>query len=263
MSDKSFTPVDEAAGVAPVLEATAASDAVDTGVPGDVEPAPPKTFTQEEVDRIIGAEKAKAERRARREFEAQIQSQRQAPTVLPQREQFANDTDYFEAVIDFKAEEKLNAREQQKRQAEVSMTYADREDTAREKYEDFEITKKQPHEGGPAVSDYMAEVIMASDIGPELLYHLAKNQRESVRIFGLPPLQQAKELGRIEAALSANTPPPPPVKKPSSAPEPITPISSRSHSSANYDPTDPRSDKMSVDSWMKARNQQIAKRHQG
>ena len=248
----------EAVVTAPASGDTAAPEPVDTGAPGEETPPEPKTFTQEELDKILGAEKAKVERRIRREMQQAAEAaQRHAPVAPPQAEDFQTVEAFVDAMADFKAEQKVNQREQQKYRSEVETTYAEREDSAREKYSDFEIAYRQPHEGGPAISDYMAEVIKASELGPEVLYHLAKNQRESVRIFGLSPLQQAKELGRIEAALQSS----PTARKVSNAPEPIRPVGSRS-STPSFDVTDPRSDKsMSTDAWIKARNQQEAKRH--
>jgi hypothetical protein len=68
---------------------------------------------------------------------------------------------------------------------------------------------------------------------------------------------QAKEIGKIEAKLAAD----PPVKKTSTAPAPIAPVTARSTSSPAYDTTDPRSVKaMSTSEWIEAeRARQIKK----
>jgi hypothetical protein len=68
---------------------------------------------------------------------------------------------------------------------------------------------------------------------------------------------QAKEIGRIEAKLAAN----PPVKRTSTAPAPIAPVTARSASTPGYDTTDPRSVKnMSTSEWIEAdRLRQIKK----
>jgi hypothetical protein len=68
---------------------------------------------------------------------------------------------------------------------------------------------------------------------------------------------QAKEIGRIEAKLAAD----PPVKKTSTAPAPIAPVTARSTSAPAYDTTDPRSVKsMSTSEWIEAdRLRQIKK----
>ena len=103
------------------------------------------------------------------------------------------------------------------------------------------------------ISDVVALAIQASDIGPDVAYHLGKNPKEAARIAKMPPLLQAREIGKIEATLSAN--PPQPTPKPSNAPPPITPIS-KPAASQQYDTTDPRSTKtMSTSEWIEAERQ--------
>lgn len=80
----------------------------------------------------------------------------------------------------------------------------------------------------------IAEVVMASERGPDLAVHLSKNPTELVRISRLPAAQAAAALGRIEAALPARTAAAAPKTTPaaaapttpkgSRAPEPPTPI---------------------------------------
>ena len=73
----------------------------------------------------------------------------------------------------------------------------------------------------------------------------------------MPVLMQAKEIGKIESKLSDN----PPIKKSTSAPPPINPVTSRSSGNPSYDTTDPRSIKtMSTSEWIEAdRQRQIRK----
>ena len=103
----------------------------------------------------------------------------------------------------------------------------------------------------------MAESIQSSDNGPDLAYWLGSNPKEAERISRLSPLMQAKEIGRIEARVADN----PPVKKTTSAPTPISPVTARSSGSPSHDTTDPRSIKtMSTSDWIEAeRNRQIRK----
>jgi len=89
----------------------------------------------------------------------------------------------------------------------------------------------------------MAESIRASDIGPEVAYYLGANPKEAERISRLAPIMQAKEIGRIEAKLAND----PPVKRTTSAPAPISPVTARSSGAPAYDTTDPRSTKTMTD----------------
>ena len=103
----------------------------------------------------------------------------------------------------------------------------------------------------------MAQSIQSSDVGPDLLYWLGTNPKEADRISRLNPILQAKEIGKIEAGLASN----PPVKKTSTAPAPIAPVTARSTGYSQYDTTDPRSTKsMSTSEWIEAeRLRQIKK----
>lgn len=71
-------------------------------------------------------------------------------------------------------------------------------------------------------SETMADAIRTSEDGAAVAYHLAKNPTEAHRIAGLNPLVQVRELGRLEARLSASRAPEtsPQIKLISDAPAP-------------------------------------------
>jgi hypothetical protein len=173
---------------------------------------------------------------------------------LPSVDQFESTEAYAEALAVRKADELIAQREVQKARAEMQSAYQDREETAREVYDDFEQVAYNPN---LTITREMVEAIQASEVGPDVAYWLGSNPKEADRIARLSPLLQAKEIGRIEAKLADN----PPVKKTSSAPAPITPISARASGNPSYDTTDPRSTKsMSVSEWIEAdRQRQIRK----
>ncbi len=76
-------------------------------------------------------------------------------------------------------------------------------------------------------------------------------------VHTMTPLGQAKEIGKIEAKLVST----PLIKKTTSAPAPISPVTARSAGVSAYDTTDPRSTKTMTDSqWIEAeRKRQIKK----
>ena len=249
MSDE----VSQAEVPAPELEATVApvSEVQTPEVAEDqVEQQEEKKYSQAEIDAMIGKRLA----REQRKWERAQQSAPAAPAAPVVPEQFATTEDYVEALALQKADQLLSQREQQKHQKEVIEAYHDREEEARNKYDDFEQVAYNPNL--PITSD-MAQAIQYSDIGPDLAYHLGANPKEAERISRLPPILQAKEIGRIEAKLAAD----PPTKKTTSAPTPISPITARSTGSPAYDTTDPRSIKtMSTSDWIEAeRMRQIKK----
>ena len=121
-------------------------------------------------------------------------------------------------------------------------------------YDDFEMVAYNPN---LPVTEAMAQSIQASDIGPDVLYFLGSNPNEAARISRLNPILQAKEIGKIEATMASN----PPVRKTSTDPAPIAPVTARSNGTPRYDTTDPRSTKsMSTSEWIEAeRLRQIKK----
>lgn len=240
----------EAVVTAPESESTAAPDAVITQTPEEQEP---RTFTQEELDKIVAKEKAKERRKVERDLREELAQQRQAPIEAPQPNQFTSAEDYVEALSDYKTEQKLAEREAQQQRKQVESGYEDRADEARAKYADYDEVAHGSH---VRITPEMAEVIKASEVGPEVAYHLGKNPDEAARIARLSPLVQAREIGKIEATLVPNAPV---VKKSSSAPEPIRPLGSRS-TVPTVSTSDPRSTKLSDSDWIKQRNAEILKR---
>jgi hypothetical protein len=212
-----------------------------------------KKYSQAEIDAMIGKRLAREQRKWERERQ---QSAPTAPAVPVAPDQFASTEEYAEALAYQKAEQLVAQREQQKQQSEVIEAYHDREEKAREKYDDFEQVAYNPK---LPITSEMAQAIQYSDIGPDLAYHLGANPKEAERISRLPPLLQAKEIGRIEAKLAAD----PPTKKTSSAPTPISPVTARSTGSPAYDTTDPRSIKtMSTSDWIEAERQRQIKKQE-
>jgi len=223
----------------PELEATAANPEPVVETP---EVEAPKTFSQEELDAAIGKRLAREQRKWERD-----QAQRQAETQVLR----APVDDYSaeanpDAMVLQKAEEIIARREAAKQQSQVLESYQEREEAARDKYTDFEQVAYNPK---LSITNVMAETIHSSDIGPELAYYLGSNPKDADRIARLSPLSQAKEIGKIEAKLAAE----PPMKKTTSAPAPITPVTARSSGGPAFDTTDPRSTKTMTDSqWIEA-----------
>jgi len=246
----------EAVVPAPEQEVTATPDTevIAPEVDKPVEAA--KTFTQEELDAMIGKRLAREQRKWEREQAAKAQETqaRKAPVDIPPIEQFNSPDEYAEVLAERKAEELLARREQARQQSEIIESFHEREEEARNKYDDFEQVAYNPK---LPITDAMAQTIQSSDVGPDMAYYLGSNPKEADRISRLSPLQQAKELGKIEAKLSDN----PPVKKTSNAPAPIAPITARSSGSPTLDTTDPRSTKsMSTSEWIEAERQRQVKK---
>lgn len=247
MNDEILNAPADAPAPASESEATAAPIA-ETTRPEDQTTDTPKSFTQEELDAIVGKRLAREQRKWERE-----QAQRTVPTApseLPPPDQFDSVETYAKAY----AEQMLREREVQKQRSEYVEAYHDREEDARGKYDDFEQVAYNPN---LRITTVMAETIQTSDVGPDVAYYLGSNPKEADRISRLSPILQAKEIGKIEATLVSN----PPVKKSSSAPTPISPVTARSSGAPAYDTTDPRSIKtMTTSEWIAAeRARQVKK----
>ena len=238
------------AEVAPVTEpvGTAQTETVVENTPEEKPAEVAKTFTQEELDAAIGKRLAREQRKWEREH-AQRQAETQvlkAPVEIPPLDQFQSPEAYAEALALKKAQELVSARDSEREKAQVVEAYHEREEEARSKYDDFEQVAYNPN---VRITTTMAETIQSSDIGPDVAYYLGSNPKEADRISRLSPLMQAREIGKIEAVVSAT----PPVKKSSNAPAPIAPVTARSVGSPAYDTTDPRSIKtMSTSDWIAA-----------
>jgi hypothetical protein len=229
----------------------------ETQAPEDVKTeAEAKTFTQTELNEIIQKEKAKAEAKAERRalkayretlerFATPQQQQVQQPTNdRPQRDKFASDEDWVEAVTDWKLEkrDRESMQQQQQKQArsvadKTETFYAEAQKIAgfdREAFDDLPLT--------PAI----ANALIDSDVPAKLMHYMATNPDEVERIAGLSPARQAAEIGKLETKLAS-------APKASNAPPPIKPIGAKG-SAGNSDPS-----RMTMEEYNAMRKQQGAR----
>jgi hypothetical protein len=233
---------------APATEVTATPETVENAPVVADEQKESRVFTQEELDAAIGKRLAREQRKWERE-QTQRQAEAQtlrAPAYIPPVDQFESPEAYADALAYKKAEELIAQRDQARQQSEILETYHEKEEEARSKYDDFEQVAYNPK---LTITTVMAQSIQASEAGPEVAYYLGANPKEADRISRLAPILQAKEIGRIEAKMASD----PPVRKTTSAPAPISPVTARSSGAPAYDTTDPRSTKtMSASEWIEA-----------
>jgi hypothetical protein len=213
-----------------------------------------KTYTQAEIDAMIGKRLAREQRKWEREQaakQAEVQTLKSTPPVA---DSFTDPEEYAQALALQKAQELVAQRDAAKQQAEIMEAYANSEEKVRDKYDDYDQVARNPN---VPITEVMAEAIYASDVGPEVAYYLGTNVKEAARISRLSPFLQAKEIGKIEAKLASD----PPVKKTSNAPAPISPVTARSTGSTSHDTTDPRSVKsMTTSQWIEAERQRQIKK---
>ena len=128
------------------------------------------------------------------------------------------------------AEEKIKEISQRER-AVIASAWTAQVAEAKGRYADFDqvaLANDLP------VTEAMGELIMTSEAGPDVLYHLGQNRALAAQIAGLNAVEAARAIGRIEASLSRPKP-----KTETNAPPPISPV--RGSAGASRDPS-----KMSV-----------------
>ena len=216
-----------------------------------------RKFTQADLDKYLDKRLMREKKRLEREYSAKFAEQQTKASLsaeLPPVDQFESPEAYAEALAERKAQELLAKREAERQQSEMIEAYHEREEEARNKYDDFEQVAYNPQ---LRITNVMAETIQASEVGPDVAYYLGSNPKEADRISKLSPFLQAKEIGRIEAKLAAE----PVTKKTSSAPAPIAPVTARTSGTPSYDTTDPRSTKtLSTSEWIEQERQRQIKK---
>lgn len=142
----------------------------------------------------------------------------------PRQENFDNYEAYLVAVAEHRVTQRIadeqraaEARLEQTRQIEARRAFEARASEASQRYADYdEVAESVLADRSFPISPAMADVVMDSDKGPDLIYWLGNHPEEAARIAALSPLKAARELGRIEDKLVIPTkrtvtqaPPPP------------------------------------------------------
>lgn len=97
---------------------------------------------------------------------------------------------------------------------------------AKGRYADFTQVVEAP--GLFPKGNHLPDLIVGSENAADLAYAVAKDRALHDRLVGMHPWEAARELGRVEASLSAPKP-----RLETSAPEPITPVRPKASASVN------------------------------
>lgn len=133
--------------------------------------------------------------------------------------EFIKDSAAFHARAEFQRQEAV--RNLTTEFENIDAAYEERAEKAVERYPDFEEKVVKSAQGPNPTwksTPVMALAMKTSEVGPDVAYYLASNPAESERIAGLSPLEQAREMGRLDGRFMYQEKPP--VKKVSSAPPP-------------------------------------------
>lgn len=211
---------------------------------------------------------AETEVRLLREQLAGLKQSAPAVAAEPQRDQFETPEEYHAAIAahvakqvtsdELKTErEARQAQETKARQSAgeeaIAKSWNEREAAFNVEAKDYKEVVAAFIEDGEvsALPEITRRAILESDVGPQLLYHLAKNTEDAERIAELSPARQVAEIGKLETKLS------PVAKKVSNAPAPIKTVPQGRSAVQGY------SDNMSNEefrAWSKANGAKWARR---
>jgi len=222
-------------GVTDAPEAVEAVEATETpkSEPSETkerEPEPAKS-EEDQAERVKQAMQKRIDKLTREKYEARAEAERlKAKPVQSDpldRSQFDTDDDFVEAEI----QRRIVAKEAEKAQLAQREIELEREVKRERLLHDAELAGKFDREHfaqNVRVTEMMAEAILDSDLGADLIVHLSANPDEAKRIAELPKARQAAEIGKLEDKLTTKA------VKTSGAPEPIKPISASGNSSGGY-----------------------------
>ena len=278
----------------------------DAGAPddagtGDGDPQQPedgqteaKTFTQEDVDRLIEARLARERRKAERdaledqqrriaaleqrqaggEKPAEGQGQDKAPNVPLTREKPTlqdhswDQEKYLDDLADWKLEQAWAKRDAQERQRQEQQQQAKIREQQQQQITQLEAKRLDMFDAGAKKYPDFEAVATTSPIDPltaelvlhcpkpaEVAYHLGKNHDLAQELNKMSPVERAIRIGSLAAAAGAT-----PAQRPSNLPPPRKP--SRGRVSAT-EPDMARLAKENPKKWRELRHQQLKKRAGG
>jgi chromosome segregation ATPase len=194
-----------------------------------------RRFSEITKQREEARKEAQREREAREALEQRLaaleqQSKPQAQIIdqEPQPSQFSDAFEYAKALAEFTADKRIAEMKQQEAQAKEAQErqkvidqWAQKVQKAKADLPDFDDMVAS---SDVVVNDDIRDAILESDVGPQVLYHLAENTDFARKIAGMSPKAALREIGKLEARFEKTEQPAIPVK--SKAPAPISPIRS-------------------------------------
>ena len=196
-----------------------------------------RRFSEITKQREEARKEAQREREAREALEqrlAALEGKQQPAKVAvadekPQPSQFSDAFEYAEALAEYTADKRIadmkreeaQAKEAEQRQKVINQ-WTSKVEEAKKSLPDFDDIVAS---SDVVVNDDIRDAILESDVGPQILYHLAENDEVAKKIAGLSPKQALREIGKLEARFEKAEQPTQSVAK-SKAPAPISPIRS-------------------------------------
>ena len=195
-----------------------------------------RRFSEITKQREEARKEAQQERQAREALEARLaalerQPAPQAPKVdeEPQPSQFNDAFEYAKALAEYTADKRIAEMKQDEAKAKAEAErqkvidqWASKVQKAKADLPDFDDIVAS---SDVVVNDDIRDAILESDVGPQILYHLAENDDVAKKIAGLSAKQALREIGKLEARFEVKeTVPETKTIVRSKAPAPIQPL---------------------------------------
>jgi hypothetical protein len=187
----------------------------------------------EEKRKRAGGWQRKIERleRQNEQLIAQLTGQRQVPAAAkPPSEKTPEEkaAEYIDGLVakrlaeaDAQRQQRAAVAEFQRRTAAVRAGMPD--------FDDVVMSADMP------ISPALEQALLTSEHGPAIMYKLAKNPGELARLSALPPLDAAREIGRLEAQQASSTASPKTTKPALRPPAPPTSVNGSASSTRSLD----------------------------
>lgn len=197
---------------------------------------------EQEIQRLRTISEVKAEK-PQVVIEAKIESQGE-----PKADDFDTNAEFVRAMAKWEVQEARAADQKAANEQHLKDDYQKAMNAHQARVDSF---KKENNDYVDVIQEFMAdhgdlqfspalnEAILSSDLGPALIYELAKKPDELMRINALSYGAAQREIGRLEARLEGSPQKKEPeTKMKTKAPAPITPVGSRSSGKSAKNPED-------------------------
>ena len=124
----------------------------------------------------------------------------------PARAQFSTDEDFSLALEDWAGEKAIRERDAKEAAAKIERAWTERQTATKAELPDYDAVIAAG--ANLVVSNQVSDAILESDVGPKILYHLAKNPALVDELKRVSVTSALRKIGNLEAKLSAETPKP-------------------------------------------------------
>ena len=195
-----------------------------------------RRFSEITKQREEARKEAQQEREQRQALEQRLAALEKQATPQPMRDineepqpsQFNDAFEYAKALAEFSTEKALAERDRRDAEEKIAVerqkvieTWATKVQSAKTSMPDFDEVVAS---SDVVVNNDIRDAILESDVGPQVLYHLAENEDLAKRIAGMSPKAALREIGKLEERFAAKPTARQETVVKSRAPAPISPI---------------------------------------